>query len=236
MNAPAYLTDEQIERLGHLLDLRAVPFQGFNLEALDGYLSALAVAPEDLPDDEWQAPVWGPKPPRWADAAEAEEVQMLLGGLRNACRARVRYEAEDLPEHLSPLLWLPEDPEAEHPDTLDIGRDWAHGFFHAVELRSEAWQRWLDSEDWVDEIFALLEQLATGEVMPEEPGEPVEALTYRERLEIVASLPGMLCDLHHQRIEELTPRTPARRAETPDRNAPCPCGSGRKYKKCHGAT
>ena len=20
------------------------------------------------------------------------------------------------------------------------------------------------------------------------------------------------------------------------RNAPCPCGSGRKYKKCHGAT
>ncbi|MDL5157177.1 preprotein translocase subunit SecA [Actinomycetospora termitidis] len=27
----------------------------------------------------------------------------------------------------------------------------------------------------------------------------------------------------------------ARRAETPSRNAPCPCGSGRKYKQCHGA-
>ena len=25
---------------------------------------------------------------------------------------------------------------------------------------------------------------------------------------------------------------PARRAAEPDRNAPCPCGSGKKYKKC----
>ncbi|MGH2709462.1 MAG: SEC-C metal-binding domain-containing protein, partial [Actinomycetota bacterium] len=27
---------------------------------------------------------------------------------------------------------------------------------------------------------------------------------------------------------------PARSDKVP-RNAPCPCGSGRKYKKCHGA-
>ena len=32
------------------------------------------------------------------------------------------------------------------------------------------------------------------------------------------------------------PRTaPRRAAPTPGRNDPCPCGSGRKYKKCHGA-
>ncbi|MGH3647444.1 MAG: SEC-C metal-binding domain-containing protein, partial [Micromonosporaceae bacterium] len=24
-------------------------------------------------------------------------------------------------------------------------------------------------------------------------------------------------------------------ADTPSRNAPCPCGSGKKYKRCHGA-
>ena len=235
MNAPAFLSDTQIERLGDLLDLRAVPFQGFNLEALDGYLSALAVAPEEVPEAEWQAPIWGPKPPRWADAEEATEIQTLLLGARNAAVARVRFDDEDLPEHLSPLLWLPEDPEAEQPDSLDIGRDWAHGFFRAVELRSDAWQRWLDSTDWIDEIFALLEQLATGEVVPEDAADPVEALTYRERLEIIASLPGMLSDLHHHRIEQLTPREPIRRTATPDRNDPCPCGSGKKYKKCHGA-
>jgi preprotein translocase subunit SecA len=29
--------------------------------------------------------------------------------------------------------------------------------------------------------------------------------------------------------------TQARRDDTPSRNAPCPCGSGRKYKQCHGS-
>ena len=46
----------------------------------------------------------------------------------------------------------------------------------------------------------------------------------------------MLADLHHHRIDALTPREPIRREATPDRNAPCPCGSGKKYKKCCGAT
>jgi SEC-C motif-containing protein len=33
-----------------------------------------------------------------------------------------------------------------------------------------------------------------------------------------------------------TPRPrPARKEATPGRNDPCPCGSGKKYKKCHGA-
>ena len=33
-----------------------------------------------------------------------------------------------------------------------------------------------------------------------------------------------------------TPKTePIKADKVPDRNAPCPCGSGRKYKKCCGA-
>ena len=67
---------------------------------------------------------------------------------------------------------------------------------------------------------------------PEQPGTPI---SYRERLEIIASLPDMLADLHHHRIQALTPHEPIRREATPDRNAPCPCGSGKKYKKCCGA-
>ena len=30
-------------------------------------------------------------------------------------------------------------------------------------------------------------------------------------------------------------REPVRRAATPGPNAPCPCGSGKKYKRCHGS-
>jgi len=235
MPAPAaYLSDQQIDRLGDLLDQRAVPFQGFNLEALDGYLSALAVAPgEGVLPSEWMPGVWGPKPPRWDNAEEATEVMGLLIGHWNACVARAR-QGEDLPDHLSPLLWLPENPEDEQPDELDVGRDWAFGFFRGVELRGDAWDTWLDKEDWIDEIFALLEQLATGDIIPENAADPVEKISYKERLEIVASLPGMLADLHEYRIKALTPREPIRRSDTPGPNDLCHCGSGKKYKKCHG--
>src|SRR5690606_32025748 len=107
---PPYLDEAQIEALSDLLDRRAVPFKGFNLEALDGFLTALAVSPSPVPPGEWQPVVWGGKPPRWDDAAEDAAVQQLLMGHWNMCVARVRYGEEDLPDHLAPLMWLPEDP------------------------------------------------------------------------------------------------------------------------------
>ncbi|MCX7042171.1 MAG: UPF0149 family protein [Gammaproteobacteria bacterium] len=204
MTAPAYLSDDQVERLSELLERRAVPAQGFNLEALDGYLSALVVSPgPEIAFDEWKPAVWG-EAPRWDSAAQAAEADELLRGHWNGCSARVR-QGEDPPEHLAPLLWLPEDPMAEHPDTLDVGRDWALGFYRGVDLRAEAWDAWLEKEDWIDEIFGLLERLATGEVLGEDESEPATPLTYRERLEITASLPAMLADLHEYRVGQSSP-------------------------------
>ncbi|MBB1471709.1 UPF0149 family protein [Luteimonas sp. MC1782] len=238
---PAYLDDDQIERLAALLDQRAVPFKGFNLEALDGFLSALVVGPSAVPVDEWQPVVWGGKPRRWESPDEAAQVQALLMGHWNMCSARVRYGDDDLPDHLAPLLWLPEDPEltgeeALREDELDVGHDWALGFFAAVGLREEQWDKWLDDNAWMDDIFDMLDRLASGEVLDtEDPSAPATPISYRERLEIIVGLPGMLADLNHHRVEALTPREPIRREATPERNAPCPCGSGKKYKKCCGS-
>jgi uncharacterized protein len=226
------LDADQLDRLEHLLEQRALPFGGLGLEGLDGYLSARAVAPVAGPED-WSMVVWGAKAPRWESDAEAADVAALLAGLEATIDKRLRT-GEDLPPLLQPLIGLPEDPEADHPDTLDIGREWAEGFFLAVAQAREPWEAWLDAEDWMEEIFLLLEELASGQLTVE-PGEAPEPLAYRDRLDTVAALPGMLADLHAHRLEALTPRDPVRRAQTPGRNDPCPCGSGRKYKVCCGA-
>ena len=235
MSTTDLLDDARLERLSDLLDTRAVPFKGFNLEALDGFLSALAVSPETVPPEEWQPVVWGGKPPRWDGAEEAAEVDALLAAHARMVEQRVRFDGEDLPDHIAPLLWLPEDPSEHDDDELDVGHDWAFGFFRGVELREAAWDAWLDQHGWIEEIFDLLDRIASGEVMGEDPTAEPAPLDYKERLGIIAALPGMLSDLHHHRIDALTPRVPRRRAITPDRNDPCPCGSGKKYKKCHGA-
>lgn len=39
-----------------------------------------------------------------------------------------------------------------------------------------------------------------------------------------------------EKLLKETPKTePIHATKTPDRNDPCPCGSGKKYKKCCGA-
>ena len=236
---PRLPDDAQLERLAALLEQRAVPFKGFNLEALDGYLSALVLSPEPIAAEEWQPPIWG-APPRWEEGERAG-IDALLDDQRHLALQRACFEGDDLPDDLAPLLWLPDDPDAladdgdEDDGELDVGRDWAFGFFRGVELRAQAWERWLDAHDWIDEIFQLLDQLASGEVLDPDPTQPATAISYRQRLDIIAALPGMLADLQRHRIAMLTPREPLRRAQAPDRNAPCPCGSGLKYKKCCGA-
>jgi len=237
---PPCLDDDQIERLSELLEQRAVPFKGLNLEALDGFLSALVVAPSLVPPSEWEPVVWGGKPPRWDSREDALLVQQLLMGHWNMCAARARHDGDTVPGHLAPLLWLPEDPEltggdALHEDELDVGRDWALGFFTAVMLREQEWDQWLDENDWIEEIFDQLDRLASGEAInPDDPGAPGTPVGYRERLAIVVDLPSMLADLNHHRVHALTPRTPIRRDAGPGRNDPCTCGSGKKYKKCCG--
>lgn len=239
-SAPPYLDEARIERLADLLDRRAVPFKGFNLEALDGFLTALAVSPSLVLPSEWQPVVWGGKPPRWDGEEEARDVDRLLTGHFNMCVARVRYDDGDLPDHLAPLMWLPEDPEltgeeALREDELDVGADWAQGFFTAVMLREAEWDRWLDDHDWIEDIFDGLDRLASGEAInPEDPTAEPMPVDYRERLGIVIDIPGMMADLNHHRVDALTPRTPIRRDAGPERNAACPCGSGKKYKKCCG--
>lgn len=234
MSATDLLDDAGLERLSQLLDSRAVPFKGFNLEALDGFLSALAVGPGEVPTEEWTPAVWGGKPPRW-EGDEAAEVEALLAAHVALVTQRVRHGSDTLPDALAPLLWLPDDPSEHDDDDLDVGRDWAYGFFRGVELCEADWDAWLDEHDWIDEIFGMLDRLASGEVLGEDPTAEPTPLEYRERLGIVMELPDMLADLHHHRIDALTPRTPIRRDAKPERNDPCPCGSGKKYKKCCGA-
>jgi len=236
MPAPVILSDDRIDHLQDLLEQRAVPFGGLGLEGLDGFLSALAVGPEEIPEPEWQAVVWGGTTPRWNDGAEAADVATLLAQARTLAVQRACHDGDTLPDRLLPLLWLPEDPEAPPPDALDAGSEWAEGFLRAVDLRETAWDAWLDEDEWIAAILGLLDQLATGEVLDhDDPTAPPAPLGWRERIDTIAALPGMLADLQHHRIAMLTPRVPLRRTEAPERNAPCSCGSGRKYKKCCGA-
>lgn len=227
--------DARIDDLDRLLEQRAAPFGGYGLEQLDGYLTAVVLAPgEAIPFDEWSPAVWGKSPPRWENAADADAAAALLMLAHETAARRVRTAGDDWTVDHALLWWLPDDPEATHGDDVDIGSAWAGGFLDGMALRDDAWDAWIAKDDWIGDVEAYVESLAVGSHPVEDGSAPVP-LSYRERLEIHASLPDMLHDLQQHRIDALTPREPLRRAPLPGRNDPCHCGSGRKFKRCHGA-
>src|SRR5699024_3308382 len=62
-----------------------------------------------------------------------------------------------------------------------------------------------------------------------------ERLDFEQRWDLLLAVPGLLQDLNLSRMEDAAGE-PIRGIPQPGRNDPCPCGSGRKWKKCCGTT
>ena len=130
--------------------------------------------------------------------------------------------------------------EMEGQEIPSFGQVWALGFMFAVENWPEDWAaprdkeaaKWLD--DALDRIVALTED-DTGKpevCMYDEDGAPS---TSQARVEAFGEAIWAVYDLR-QLWKSMGPRVETlRKAPEPGRNDPCHCGSGKKYKKCHGA-
>jgi uncharacterized protein len=156
-----------------------------------------------------------------------------------------------------------EDAHAYHPEVMDVrgamaalseaeraelpdddlpafGQVWALGFMFAVEAWPDEWAEPSDKKaaKWHDvalqSIVALTEDdEGEPELSPFSEDGPPSMST--DRLNAFADAVWSVYDLREiwrgigPRVETL------RRADVPGRNDPCYCGSGKKYKKCHGA-
>ena len=160
--------DPRVEQLDRLLEQRAVPFGGLGLESLDGFLSALAVGPVPETLDDWFPAVWGKAPPRWEGAADEAEARALLALAWESAQRRVRKADEDYVLEDALLWWLPDEPDAEHGDEVDIGAAWAGGFLDGMERHSEAWDAWIAKDDWIGEVGGIGAPVAKTEAGPPE--------------------------------------------------------------------
>jgi len=118
---------------------------------------------------------------------------------------------------------------------------WALGFMFAVENWPEEWAapRDKDAVKWLDaSLQALVAMTEDDEEEPEispfsDDGPPSVSLA---RLNAFGEAIWAVYDLY-EIWRNIGPRVETVRKEaTPGRNDLCYCGSGKKYKKCHGAT
>lgn len=118
-----------------------------------------------------------------------------------------------------------------------LGQIWAIGFMFVVESWPHEWEipptLPPDAIQQMDEAMQAIMALTEADPEPADTTAAQDAAQQRE-VELGEAL-WAVYDLYAL-WRQIGPRVESvRRASTPGRNDPCPCGSGKKYKKCCGA-
>ena len=228
MMAP--LTDEELDELDGLL-LEVEADQGMTLDTLDGFLHAIAIGPETVMPSLWLPKVWdleggGMMPPM----DSLEQVNHLMQLIMR------HFNSIILGLEQRPPVFAPMWPTLGLSDSNDGDAEgWAHGFTEGVQLSRSAWQPLLNDpqgQQWYHPIALL-----GAEDAPPEWDELIR--TPKQRAALAALIENSVLQMHAFWLplrRAVAERQTAQRLSTKvGRNEPCPCGSGKKFKKCCGS-
>jgi uncharacterized protein len=247
------LTDTEFVELDELLATTPEPLQALDASMLDGYLCCVLVQPRLIDVDEWLPNIFdydGGVLPDDVDPVWLARVRELVERRHTALNRQMVEDGWfdpvvlDLDEPAEPEA-IPEDEDADQKQARTtyegmslISRTlmpWVAGFQHAALCFPEL----MDMTD--DAVMAALARLYRH--LPAETDEEREVVATLDRehplkdideaVEELVVTVADLCDLtQEQRYKVETLR---REGPKLGRNDPCHCGSGRKYKQCHGA-
>ncbi len=236
MEVEPALSDREMDELDNFLMSDATTNEVMLLDCLDGYLTAVASGPVRLEQSDWLPRVWGPTESD-APAFESKAQEEMIIGLMTRHLNAIVWNLQQEDEPFEPVFDLNvyQDDEREYVD----GEMWAHGYMTAIQLNRKSWSALLESKHGVDMLRPIY--LLGSEAVTEEEEQLVQTPAQRE--ELSKTIPASVGWIYkfwapQRRAEDIRVSGRSSEAVSPkiSRNAPCICGSGRKYKKCCGAT
>ena len=234
-------------------------------EFCDGFLTALVCTRRPIAAAEYMPMLLGdgealevaegqplPKLEVFKDEAQQarfmELFELRLAEVREQLDADIKSLADDAafqPEALDTrgaIAMLPEAEQAEleGEEVPSFSQVWALGFMFVVENWADEWAAPRDKEaaQLLDAAMEFIVNLTADDT--DEPAlnlyeESGPASTSQERVDAFGEAIWAVYDLYRL-WKSMGPRQETIvKGEQPGRNDPCPCGSGKKFKKCHGA-
>jgi uncharacterized protein len=190
-----------------------------HLSYTDGLMTAVIVSPELIPPSEWMPLISGVSE-QHTDIKEAQLAVNLVMLQYN----KIIETLGSKKKPYKPFFW-------EDTNKRLITRDWVEGFMFGVSLRREAWTRLLegDHKPLLTALSILMQHDEDRAKMEENGFDPDEAFDAAREVapKVIRALYECFGD--NGREESQTVR---REEPKTGRNDPCPCGSGKKYKKC----
>ncbi|MDT9000611.1 UPF0149 family protein [Paucibacter sp. APW11] len=138
------LSDDELSALDDMLT-KLPSDAAMNIEAMDGYLTALLLSPQplaELPGAAWLPEVWGGDgadgiAPFVSGKQKKRVMMLVLRHLRS-----IAVQLNDKPEAWEPIFSIAVDEDEELTDA----EDWCIGFMLGVDLAADAWAPRFDDE------------------------------------------------------------------------------------------
>ena len=186
------------------------------LSELDGYLTAIALCPGLIAPDEWLPPIWGGIEGEAAPFEDPIDAR-LFADMVIARHAEILRELDrgkprplfDIDERTGEVLW----------------EGWIDGFVMATDLYEDS---------FVHDDPASAAALSQLQVLADVAAEASD-LTSMEINALADEAPSAIVDnLMRIRAGRTVHTSAAEVLSKAGRNDPCPCGSGKKHKRCCG--
>lgn len=241
---PTPLTLEEFNELDRLLFSGVGTDTVIDLPTLDGFIAGVASSPVEFEYEEWRSFVCPlPEIGRYAEEEFARLIELTTRHMEF-----VTHQLAEDPESYQPMVF-----DAPNGFTASkMAEHWSRGFISAVAMMEDMWTPLLESESagFLAMIRALTREDETVEERKIMDDPELQNL-------LIAGLPLTVRSIHQFWKEHLTklgdelfgengsvarmeqslkipPRPTVRGQPKIGRNDPCPCGSGKKFKKCCG--
>ncbi len=151
-NLSSPLSEAELNELDQFLISDNIPEQTLWLDALDGYLTAVVIAPARLAFDQWFSGIWGSGKgtmPQFESMDKAQHIIDLIVRHMNSIKAALERD----PDHIE-LLFETLVNEENQQEYLDA-KMWARGFLCGIELCKKHWLPLFDDPDGQEAFYPI---------------------------------------------------------------------------------
>ncbi len=219
------LNNKELDQLEAYLN--ADSFPGMALDEMHGFMTAVVSGPELVPPQVWLPYIFGGQHEVQKSEPPEDIVSLLLRLNSEVSLALFGNHAFD--------PWLREQP-VDEGDALPIPEGWCMGYLEGVNLYPLKQRRSFFHNEEAQQL--LIPIMAFGYIDHDNPEESPRPQTEDEQRALANVLPDAIKGLFAWWREQAPARSKQRPTVNRDpkigRNDPCPCGSGKKYKKCCG--
>jgi len=220
-------TETDLDELDEFLLSDKTPDECMDISSLDGFLTCLAIGPETVMPSKWLPEIWGESSSDEMVWDSMEETNHIMGLILSYFNSIVQVFTTN-PKSFEPLFYTKKIGDQE----IDIIDEWCYGFMQGVGLTFDSWKPMIDSDgerDMLSPIFLHGTKEGNEELARNVKTSKVEHEKW------VALIPLTVIEIHKFWLpyrKSVHQSTHKAIKYAVGRNDPCPCGSGKKFKKC----